>query len=140
MDEQTIARVYLLQSTAEKVVVQIAGTNYQLHLNCPGEPEVSPQGRTRGVIRCDVWKVDMVSAGGAFIEPVYGRPRRINGRVIGHDAATNELVVAVRGCPIVGKLPERYAAGEIPEGTLVGLDVHEGASFDPQPLALTSAA
>lgn len=140
MDEQSIARVYLLESTPEKVVVQIPSTNYQLHLHCPAEPEVSPQGRTRGVIRCRVWKVDLVSPGGAFIEPIYGRPRRVQGRVTEHVAGENALVVSVHGCPIVGHLSERWAASEIPIGTLVGLDCYEGASFEPRPLALSSAA
>lgn len=139
MDEQTIARVYLVKSTPEKVVVQIPGTSYQLHLHCPAEPEVSPQGRTRGIIGCRVWKVDLISPGGAFIEPIYGRPRRVQGRVMAHGEG-NALVVSVLGCPIVATLPERWIADEIPLGTLVGLDVYEGATFEPRPLALTSAA
>ncbi|MEX2672206.1 MAG: hypothetical protein WD294_08870 [Phycisphaeraceae bacterium] len=140
MDEQTIARVYLLESTPEKVVIQIPSTNYQLHLRCPAEPEVSPQGRVRGIIHCNVWKVDLVSPGGAYIEPIYGRPRRVQGRVIGHVDGSNALVVSIRGCPIVADLTDHWVAKEIPTGTLVGLDVYEGASFEPKPLALAGAA
>ena len=140
-NEHTIARVYLVESTPDKVVVQIPGTSYQMHLLCPSDPEVSPQGRTRGVIRCNVWKVDLISPGGAFIEPVYGRPRRIQGRVTGHVEQINGLIVTVLGCPVVAHLPsDRWEASQIPEGTLVGLDVYEGASFDPRPLALRPAA
>lgn len=131
MDSRTVARLYFESRKDDKVVVQLPGTNYQLHLKATGPVEPNPQGRVRGVIRCSVWKVDFVSAGGAYIEPVYGRPHRIQGRVIGALETGNSIIVEVHNQPIVAELPDRWQASEIAEGTRVGLDVYEGSTFEP---------
>ncbi|QNN20777.1 hypothetical protein HED60_00340 [Planctomycetales bacterium ZRK34] len=135
MDQRTVARLYFQSRSDDKVVVQIPGTNYQLHLKTTGTVEPTPQGRVRGVIRCSVWKVDFVSAGGAYIEPVYGRPRRVQGHVIGSLESGNSIIVDVQNQPIVADLPDRWQASEIAEGTKVGLDVYEGATFEAAPAA-----
>jgi hypothetical protein len=135
MDPRTMARLYFQSRKDDKVVVQIPGSNYQLHLKATGSVEPTPQGRVRGVIRCSVWKVDFVSDGGAFIEPVYGRPRRVQGHVIGALETGNSIIVDVQNQPIVADLPERWQASQIAAGTKVGLDVYEGATFEPAPVA-----
>lgn len=135
MDPRTVARLYVQSRKDDKVVVQIPGTNYQLHLKTTGPIEPTPQGRVRGVIHCPVWKVDFISAGGAFIDPVYGRPRRVQGHVIGALDTGNSIIVDVQNQPIVADLPERWQASDIAAGTKVGLDVYEGATFEPAPAA-----
>lgn len=131
MDQQSVARVYLKDQDAGRVVVQIPGTQYRLHLNTAGEVVPTPQGRVRGVIRCPVWKVDFVSAGGAYIEPLVGEPRRVQGHVTATLPETNSVVIDVAGQPIVGDLPERWNVAEIAVGTRVGIDVPDGATFEP---------
>lgn len=126
-----VARLYLKHKSAERVVVQIPQTNYELHLRPTGEVTPTPQGRVRGVIRCRVWKVDYVSAGGAFIEPIQGRPGLVQGRVIGASPETNSAIVEVAGTPIVGDLPDRWSAAQIPVGTRIGFDVYSGSTFEP---------
>jgi len=135
MDERAIARLYLLSKTDEKVIVQLPRTNYQTYLMCSEAVEPTPQGRVRGVVRLPVWKVDFVSAGGSFIEPVYGRPKRVHGTAIGAMDEGNSLIVEVCDQPMVADLPARWQAAEIEPGTRVGLDVHEGATFSPAPQA-----
>lgn len=126
-----VARVRLLERDGDKVVLGIGGTNYRLHLRLDGEID-SPVGRrAKGVIATSVWKVDFVSAGGAFVEPVYGRPRRVQGAVEGALPDGNAIIVDVAGCPIVGHLPQRWQAADIPPGTRVGLDVYDTATFQP---------
>lgn len=130
--DQHVAKVRVESRTDDAIVVSITGTNYQLHLRPTAAVDTPAGKRTRGVIRTDVWKVDFVSAGGgAYVEPVYGRPRRVQGRVIGTGPGDNSIIVDVCGCPIVGDLPERWQASEMKPGTRVGLDVRQGATFEP---------
>jgi len=130
--ESHIARVRVVEKSDEKLVVGITGTHYQIHLK-PTAAVATPVGkRTKGVIRTDVWKVDFVSAGGgAFVEPVYGRPRRVQGRVVGTAPGPNSVIVDGCGCPFVGDLPDRWQAADMKPGIRVGLEVHRGATFEP---------
>lgn len=130
-DSPAVARVRLLGREADKVVLGIAGTNYQLHLGLEGNLTIEVGKRARGVIRTHVWKLDFVSAGGAFVEPVYGRPRRVQGTVEAPLGQGNAIIVDVAGCPIVGMLPERWQADDIKPGTRVGLDVYDSSVFQP---------
>ncbi|MBI1368622.1 MAG: hypothetical protein GC162_08190 [Planctomycetes bacterium] len=130
-DIQTKARVYLVSRKDDQVVVSLPGTKYELHLRATAPVQPTPQGRLSGEIHCPVWKVDFVSAGGAFVEPVMGRPRRVQGTVVG-SLPGNKVVVDVVNQPIVATLPERWEAAKIAPGTRVGLDVPEGSTFEPQ--------
>jgi len=127
-----VARIRVLDKSSDLLVAQLTGTNYQLHLK-PTTPITAEIGkRTKGIIRVSVWKVDFVSVGGgAFVEPIMGRPRRVQGRAIGKGPGQNSVIVEVSGCPIVGDLPERWAATDIKPGTRVGLEVYDGATFEP---------
>jgi hypothetical protein len=129
--EAHVARLYLVKKEADRVWLQIAGTSYQIELATTGPVTPSPQGRVRGVVRCSVWKLDEVSAGGAFIEPLSGRPRRVQGMVTGIIAGSNSVIIDVAGQPIVGDLPPRWDAKDVKVGSRVGLDVKEGSTFEP---------
>lgn len=131
IEEAMTGRFYLVGQTKDNVVLNIPGTDYRLHLRPLGVVTPSPQGRVRGVVRLPVWKVDKVTAGGAFIEPLLGRPRRVQGTVVSVVAGENALVVDVCGQPVVGDLPGRWDAAWFVVGSRVGLDVKEGATFDP---------
>lgn len=132
MSVNDVARVYYKGVNSEgEVIVSLPGTNYQLHLKTDAPVEPSPQGRVRGVVRCSAWKLDRVSAGGSYIEPVFGRPRRVQGTVLGSIADSNSVVVDIAGQPIVATLPERWDATELTEGERVGLDIYDGAVFEP---------
>lgn len=132
MSVNDVARVYHKGVNREgEVIVNLPGTNYQLHLKADAPVEPSPQGRVRGVVRCAAWKMDRVSAGGSYIEPVFGRPRRVQGPVLGSIAESNSVIVDIAGQPIVASLPERWDATELVEGERIGLDVCDGAAFEP---------
>ncbi len=126
-----IAKVRLLGRDAGSVVLGLAGTNYQLHLAAPESIDAEVGKRTAGVIRGAVWKVDFVSKGGGYVEPLAGQPRRVQGRVIGALDGENAVVVEVCGCPFVGDLPDRWRANEIAAGTPIALDFADGATFTP---------
>lgn len=131
MIDQALASVVLVEQSDSKAVLGIRGTNYQMHLHVAQALSADSGDRVQGVIRGDVWKVDFVSAGGAYIEPVFGRPRRVQGRVVATDPAAHCVVLDVCGCPFVGMLAEGSDVSEIPVGTRVGLDIRDGATFDP---------
>ncbi len=116
----------------------LPGSQYQLHLRSEGAVTGQVGKRIVGVIHASARRVDFTNQGGRFVEPVIGRPRRIQGTVIAHDTAANTITVDCAasaavdgvGLPIVCKLtdarqkPEQFALG-----TIVGFDVLDGATF-----------
>jgi len=132
MPQQAVARVRVLEAGDDQVIVGLPGTNYRLYLRPTAKVQPPANMRVKGMIRCPVWKVDFISAGGAFVEPVYGRPRRVQGRVITAIPELNAVAVDVWDTPIIGLLPERWQASEIASGTRVGLDVKPGSEFQPE--------
>ena len=133
MAENTIATVVCESAREGGVVVGLRHTNYQLHLTSDSTIDAHHHTRIKGVIRANVWKVDFVSKGGAYIEPVAGKPRRIQGKVIGHVEGENSIIVEVWNTPIIGELPERWTASEIAEGTKVAIDVQDTPDFQAVP-------
>ena len=131
LDPQTASSVYLVDQDEHKAVLALPATEYQLHLTIESPLKPTPQRRVKGVIRCPVWKVDTVSAGGAYIEPVLGRPRRIQGRVVGSIDQSNTVILEVRSTLILGDLPDRWTASELPVGSPLAIDVRDGSSFRP---------
>src|SRR5437016_11133406 len=81
------------------VVVSFPNTNYQIHLIALGPLITGVGKKITGVIRVDARRVDEVDTGGKYLEPVYGRPRRVQGRAIWYHDATRTLVVDA-GIPI----------------------------------------
>jgi len=126
-----IARLRVLDTAGQRLVAGIPGSNYELHL-MPTAPVRVPVGRrTKGIIRLSVWKVDFVSAGGEYIEPIIGRPRRVQGKALGAGPGENSIIIEVVGTPFVAELPERWQASQITPGTRIGVEVYPGATFDP---------
>lgn len=131
----TLARGILAESHAATatrpamIVIEFPNSNYQLHL-VPDGPIATPVGkRIVGVIRAQARRVDVVDTGGSYVEPVIGRPRRVQGRVIETDAATGTVVVDA-GMAVHLKLTDaRQRAGQFERGALVSCDVLDGATF-----------
>lgn len=111
------------------VVISFPNTSYRLHLVPLSAIHGEVGKRIIGTIRAQARRVDIVDTGGKYVEPVFGRPRRIQGRVIAADAATNTITVDA-GMPIHCELTdERQTAGQFPVGVLVSFDALEGATF-----------
>lgn len=115
---------------AGHLVFSVPNTNYELHLR-PTAGVSTPIGkRVLGVIRVEARRIDAAGTGGKFIEPVMGRPRRVQGTVL---RIENGAVVVDAGVPIhlvpldARQTPETFAVG-----TLVGCDVMDGATFTPR--------
>jgi hypothetical protein len=115
------------------VQVRVPGTDYRLRL-VPAEG-VSAQVRGKvgekiaGVVHVQALRMDVIPAGGRYIEPVHGRPRRVQGRVVGGNVDRNEVYVkAGPGVVVTPMAPQR--AGDFMIGQMVSFDVRAGATIE----------
>ncbi len=126
----TLAR--LVPDSATKkghVVFTVPNTSYELHLVPTAALAQRAGDRLIGIIRASARRIDVVETGGRFVEPVAGRPRRIQGRVVGVDAGA---LVVDAGVPIhCTPTDPRQTASQFASGALVAFDVLEGATFSP---------
>lgn len=124
----------IIPATATKqghAVVRIPNTSYQLHLVSTTVSTANVGKRVVGTIHAKAKRVDTVGTGGRFIEPVYGRPRRVQGFVVETDPAKNTITVDAGGAPITCELTDtRQKPGDFAEGQFVGFDVLDGATFE----------
>jgi hypothetical protein len=130
---QVFAKGKVIRAEGETVVFQPAGTNYELHLRPKSGRYDGPIGQPLScLVRVQARKVYSVPSGGNFIQPIFGPPRIIQGRVVSLDE--NSLVVHVGG-PIVVSLPNEAHAidlnrGPIGEGSIVNAVALPGATVE----------
>lgn len=133
-----IARAKLLEKDAEKVVLtftahatgQVQKPTHQMHLAVNTPVKTEPGKRILGSIRVEARRIDVCGTGGSFVEPVYGRPRRIQGTIIEIDSSNNCVIVDA-GMPIVAKLDNLQRTSEFNLGDHVTFAVKPGATFYP---------
>ena len=116
------------------VVLTFYNTQYELHLLPVGEiatPDSVKHGkRVEGRIRADAKRVDIVTSGGRYVEPVHGRPRRVQGSIVATDNTKNTITVNA-GVPIECRLTDRrQTASQFEPGQFVSFDVMRGATFE----------
>ena len=116
------------------IVFKPTGTSYELFLegsgydgpiNVPVELAVTVQAR----------KLWTVPSGGNFIEPIFGKPRTIQGRV---KAIEGQTLVVQAGIPLHVQLPASDAAvdlnsGAVTIGHMVNVMIMPGASYKWDP-------
>jgi len=112
------------------VQLKVPGSDYRLRL-VPLEGRSYAVGdKLSGVIRAQALRMDVIPAGGRYIEPVQGRPRRVQGRVIGGSVSANEVYVKAGPSVVVTPMaPQR--AGDFAIGQMVSFDVREGSTIEP---------
>lgn len=112
------------------IVLKLPGTDYRLHLVPEDGTSYTVGQKVTGVIRARAQRMDVVPAGGRFVEPVFGRPRRVQGRVTGGSVQRNEVYIkAGPGLVVTPMAPQR--AGDFAVGQMVSFDVKRGATFEP---------
>jgi hypothetical protein len=118
------------------VTLRVPGSNYRNSFAIHGDAgkELTPGARVRGTIHAPAWKVDRVELGGNYVEPLFGRPRRMQGTIIAVNGGSNELTVQV-GYEATVKLPEKYQATDYQVGERVGWDNIEIPTFELQATA-----
>ncbi len=132
INPSNVARAVLLETADGHIVLGVRDTDYRIHLvpTAPVSTEVGK--RVRGVIRAQARRIDVTQTGGRFVEPVYGRPRRIQGLIVAVDPGADTVTVQVHSdVPIVCKTNGQQRAAEFKVGQFVGFDVAPGATFTP---------
>lgn len=135
----TTATASQLPTTAGRVIAQsddrvelaIPGTDYRLTLAVDAVLPPSVDQRVTGVLHARAKRVDVVGTGGRFVEPVFGRPRRLQGRIVGGDVAGNRIYVNCGGPVFVCELTDaRQQAAHFAVGQIVGFDVEAGSKLE----------
>jgi hypothetical protein len=126
-----MAKFIIHNTGAGTVTLRTPRNNYRTIFRLPDGAVVPGPGEpVHGEIRALAWKAEPVSLGGNYIEPLEGRPRRMQGNVLEVIAASNELRVKTP-YEVIVKLPEKYQAAQFPIGTRVGFDCIEVPIFIP---------
>ncbi len=128
--DRSVVRGVLKEKSDERIVLSIPNTNYQVHLAIESPIEESLNKRISGHIVGRAKRVDTVNTGGPYVEPVIGRPRRLQGMIIGSDAKANTLTVYC-GIPVTVTLTMDQKAADFEPQQLVSFDVERGATFKP---------
>jgi hypothetical protein len=109
-----------------------AGTNYEIHLASPAfaGPLNTP---VRGIVRVEPRKIWTVPSGGLFINPIFGPPKIIQGRIRSLDETM--MVIHAGGSSIVVSLPKDdriydLANGPLRVGVMVNVTAQPGATFE----------
>jgi hypothetical protein len=124
--------IEIVEATATKprqVRLGFPNTRYQISLLPEGQIGAEPGDRIVGTIHAQATRLDRLNAGGRFIDPVLGRPRRVQGRVVAVKAETNEVIVNA-GVPVhLQPTDKRQKATDFREGDFVTCGVLDGAVF-----------
>ncbi len=120
----------VVQTTREGLVVlAVSQSDYRLHVVPPTGFAPAAGEKVTASLHAQAMRVDAISAGGRYIEPVDGRPRRVQGTVLSHDPASRTITVAA-GVPVVCTLTDtRQKPADFPVGTMVSFDVKRGAGI-----------
>ncbi len=121
----------VLPATATKpayAVISFQNTSYRVHLEPVGEIAAKPGKKVVGTIRARAKRIDTCTTGGKFIDPVLGRPRRVQGSVL---AIEGDSVVVNTGIPIhCVPTDPRQKASDFEVGQFVSMGIEGGTSFE----------
>jgi hypothetical protein len=126
------ARGIIKSASNGQVIFQPANTNYEMHLKVGDDAPPAPSDRPfDAIIRITARKVWTVPTGGNFIEPIFGRPRIIQGRVKWLDDRT---LLVHAGTNFVVEMPASAQAvdlanGAIEIGAMVNVTALSGATI-----------
>lgn len=125
-----IARGTLLEKQSDRIVLGIHGTDYRLHLHVAAPIAASIGSSITGRIEAHARRIDVTRTGGHFIDPVYGRPRIIQGRVI-ETALEHPMMVVKAVVPLHIRVRPPQKPSDFEVGAIVNFSVDPGAQFIP---------
>lgn len=125
-----ITRAVLQHMDGDKIILAVPATDYQIHLVCNGTTAAHIGKRIQGVIHVKALRMHKASAGGSFIEPIYGHPRVVQGRVVAIDLAQNRLLCEVV-VPMWVEPFDGQSASDFNVGDMVNFYAQSGATFTP---------
>ncbi len=110
------ARGKIIEVNGDRIVFSPSNTTYQFHLLKSGGAAVEASDRPVEIfIRVQARKVYTVPSGGNFIQPIFGPPKIIQGRV---KFADERLIVVHAAVPIICELPAEDSAIDLDEGRI----------------------
>ncbi|MEM8738417.1 MAG: hypothetical protein AAGG38_08080 [Planctomycetota bacterium] len=121
----------LVERADDTITLALPGTDYKLKLVLEIELDAEPGEKIVGTVHATARRVDVIPAGGRYIEPVFGRPRRVQGRVVGGHAPSRALYVQAGPGLICTLSDPRQQVDDFALGQLVSFDVEAGAVFKP---------
>ena len=122
----------LLEKKPGLIVLGVPGTDYRLRLVLEIDLPQAVGQKVTGTIHATARRVDVIPAGGRYVEPVFGRPRRVQGRIVGGHVASRALYVQAGPTFICTLSDARQEASDFSIGQMVSFDVEPGAVFKPQ--------
>ena len=111
------------------VQLKVPGTDYRLRLVPKECASFAIGDKVEGIIRAQAQKMLVIPAGGRYIEPVQGRPRRIQGRVVGGSVSLNEVYIKAGPGVVITPMPPQRA-GDFAIGQIVSFDVLAGSTIE----------
>lgn len=126
------ARGKVIRVNDDSVVFQPKDTNYELQLATAGRYDGPVNVPVSARVRATVRKLLTVPSGGAFISPIFGPPRIVQGRV---RHVEESAIVVQAGLAVVLELPAAdhqldLNNGPITVGKMVNAIVLPGATFE----------
>lgn len=117
--------------------LDVPHTDYRLHLVLDGDlpAGTEPGDKLTGTIHAEALRVDVISAGGRYVEPSVGRPRRVQGTIVGGSSegpSENTLFVKAGAATLACTLTDsRQTLADFHLHEMVSFDVKRGGSFRP---------
>jgi hypothetical protein len=122
-----------------RVRVTVPGTAYRLDLALVGDAAALQQRlaargagavRLSGTVRGRALRAWHATAGGCFIEPVWGMPRIVQGRVLAIDINANAVLIDL-AVPAWVDMEASQPAGQWQTGDMLNFYVESGMTFTP---------
>ncbi|MFT3786825.1 MAG: hypothetical protein QM770_11770 [Tepidisphaeraceae bacterium] len=132
LTDEAISKGKVLRTENGRAIFAPAGANYEHHMEAP--TYAGPIGKpVRVVLRAKARKIYSMPSGGAFVTPILGTPRIIQGRVMTLDETS--VTIHGGGARFVVELPTGkdtvdLQAGAIGVGSFVNAVVLPGATLE----------
>lgn len=110
------------------ITLKTPNANYRNTFKCPAAADLVVGKRVTGTVHAPGRKIDAVSQGGNYVEPLFGRPRRMQGIVLRQNIADNSLIVQP-AYEVTVQLPIGQQAADYPVGSRVGWDNADWPEF-----------
>ncbi len=117
------------------VTLKTPNANYRNTFKCVSAGELVVGKRVSGTVHAPARKIEAVSQGGNYVEPLFGRPRRMQGLVLQQNTAKNILIVQT-GYEVTVQLPPPQSAADYPVGSRVGWDNADWPEFSLQSVSV----
>ena len=129
----SVATLRVREVRPELAVLDVPGTEYQLHLAvdpASAANTLAAGRRIDGEIHASALRMHRSDTGGRFIEPIYGQPRIVQGEVIAVDEPGRRVLMDM-AVPVWMAVQATQDLSAIHPGELWNCYVQSGTRFEP---------